>query len=406
MPKKDFTSKPIRAPKRQVVAAEDASAEEKLDDFYNESTPKIEKPQKNRVMWGMVILISILFGFGSAMLYSYLFNNDSVVVNGNEKIIYEKQEDVTVTAEERLHEISKDLNPVLVNFYDNSSDVSGPFYQDIYSFGSGFILTSDGWIVTTQKVIENIGDKDYVILTSDFKVYEVETILEDPISQVVFVKIDAKNLSVAKMGSISKANSGQKVFGFISGYPEPKIASLHLADLTSSSLEDVVASTEKFSHFVSAREGFDPSLIGSPIVNMAGEILAIVSDERFAIASEYLDTAISDLSGSEIDRVNFGVHYINLAKYPRVDLSSGEMRNKGALLSGYNNLTAVVKGSPASNAGLLVGDIIVSVEDEIVNGRKTLAQIIQAYDPGDSLKITLIRDGKEKAVEIILGKLD
>ena len=416
MPKK-FTSKPIRSPKKLAsnelnsaneVADFSASsaADKKLEDFYENGGPEIQKPNTRPTIWGLVILISMLFGFGSALAYDFLFDN-TPQLNGNQKVIIEKQEDVTVTSEERLTEIADNINPVVVNFYNNSDKASGPFYQDIYSLGNGFILTSDGWIATTQSVMDKIGDKEYIILTEDYKVYKAEKVLTDPISPVVFVKIKAKDLPVAKLGERKYLQSGQKVYGFIANYPEPKIASLNLADLQTPALEDVVASSEEFSHFISAREGYNPSLAGAPMVNLSGEIVAIVNNTQTALPVSYLKTAINDLSKKEkIDRAYLGVHYINLSKYPKIDPATGGMRDKGALLSGFKNLLAVEKRSPASKAGLRVGDIILTIEDVAVNGQETLTQMIQEYNEGDKIKITYLRNGKERAIEVLLGKID
>ncbi len=409
---KKFTLKPIKtgiiktASQTELTSANEVS-QEKFDDFYKHNEGQvIEKPKVAPGIWGLVILVSILFGFGSALLYNFLFNNNAGV-NGNQNVVIDKKENVTVTSEEQLAAIAENINPVVVNFYNNSTDVSGLFYQDTYSLGSGFILTSNGWLVTTQSVVDKIAAKDLVVLTADYKVYKVEKTLTDPISAVVFIKIGAKDLPVAKMGEISSAHSGQKVYGFIANYPEAKIASLHLADLQATTMDDVVDSSEEFSHFMTAREGYDPSLAGAPMVNLAGEIMAIIADQKTAIPIQYLTTAIADLSKKDkIDRAYFGVHYINLAQYPKIDQGTGVMRDKGALLSGYKNLLAVAKGSPADKAGLQVGDIIIMVEDEPVNGRTTLTQMIQEYEPGQTLKLTILRQGKEKAVELLLGKLD
>jgi len=76
------------------------------------------------------------------------------------------------------------------------------------------------------------------------------------------------------------------------------------------------------------------------------------------------------------------------------------------LLSGWQNLTAVVKGSPADKAGLKVGDIITMVEDELVNGKKSLTQIIGDYNPGDKIGLTVLSNGREKVVETELGVMD
>jgi len=97
--------------------------------------------------------------------------------------------------------------------------------------------------------------------------------------------------------------------------------------------------------------------------------------------------------------------YIDLSKYPKVDVASGVMIDQGALLSGFQNMTAVEKSSPADVAGLKVGDIITYVEDEMVNGKKTLTQIIQDYDPGARLKLTVSRAGKDIPLEVELGKV-
>ena len=405
---KKFTTKSIKInTNKKVSSPENEQAEEKLEDFYeNTKKPLIEKPINNNGIWVLVILVSILFGFGSSFLYSFMFNPE-IEVNGNQKVIIEKQEDVTVTSEERLEELIEIINPIIVNFYDNSKAVSGPFYQDIYSLGNGFILTSDGWIMTTQEVMDKIGDKDYVILTADYKTYEVEKVLKDPISPVVFVKIKANDLTVAKLASIDTALSGQKVYGFIANYPEAKMASLHLADLQATTMEDVVASTEKLNHFISAREGYDLSLVGAPIINLSGEVLAIISNQQLAVPMDYLKTAISDLARKDkIDRARLGVNYINLAKYPKVNTETGIMRDEGALLSGFRDETAVEKGSPADDAGLRVGDIILMVEGELVNSRRTLTQMIQDYEAGETLKLTVLQNGKERAIEVELGKVE
>lgn len=404
---KKFTTKPIKLAAKQKRDRADSQAEEKLEDFYEDGNkPLIEKPKNNRGMWLLVVLLAILFGFGSAFVHDFLFDQ-KIEVNGNQRVIIEKQEDVTVTSEERLGELTQKINPIIVNFYDSSSEASGPFYQDIYSLGSGFILTSNGWIVTSRSVMDKIDDKKYVILTADYMSYEAERVLEDPISPAVFVKIKANDLPVARLASMEGVLSGQQVLGFIANYPKAKLASLHLADLKASNLEDVVASTEKLSHFVSAREGYDPSLIGAPIVNLAGEVLAVIDSQQLAIPMDYLKTAINDLDKKDkIDRAKLGVNYINLAKYPRIDMASGEMRDSGALLSGLRDRLAVEKGSPAAEAGLKVGDIILEVEGEMVNGRKTLTAIIQDYEPGSKLKLLIMSDNKEKRLEVELGKVE
>lgn len=142
------------------------------------------------------------------------------------------------------------------------------------------------------------------------------------------------------------------------------------------------------------------------MVNLSGEIMAIVLDTKYALPTEYLIPIMGGIIKNDIKRPELGVNYINLAKYPKVNPKTGEMRDHGALLSGYKNLLAVKRGSPADKAGLQVGDIILQVEDELVNGKKTLTQMIQEYSPGSELELLILRGEKERVVKVVLGKIE
>ncbi len=402
---KKFTSKPIRQQEKNKSSYEEYPDNAELDNFYMNNNQTIEKPKNNTGQFIIVALLALLFGFGGSMFYNSQFAKPADIDGSKGDVHIEKQENITVTNEERLAQVNQHINKILVNFYQKPNGTAGPFYQDKYSLGNGFILTSDGWIVTSESVIEKIGEKDYYILTSDYSIYEVQKTIEDPISSLVLVKIDANNLPVVKLANSKQLNSGQKVYGYIADYPYAKNASLHLADLASTELEDVVASTEIVSHFISAREGYNQSLFGSPIVNQAGEIVAVINNQSSAIRADLLESIVSGLKLGVINRVYFGVRYINLSLYPRVNQDFEKMRHRGALLSGYQDQLAVEKNSPADKAGLQVGDIITKVEDEIVNSKKTLTQIIQSYQPGDKLELTIIRAGQEKVVKVELREL-
>jgi S1-C subfamily serine protease len=123
------------------------------------------------------------------------------------------------------------------------------------------------------------------------------------------------------------------------------------------------------------------------------------------VPAEYLRTVLDDLlKKNKIERTSLGVNYINLGTHPKIDLQSGEMVSRGAILSGYKNMTAIVKGSQAEKAGLKLGDIIVAVEEDTIGAGESLSEIIQNYDSGQKIKLTIVRDGEEKVIEVVLGK--
>ena len=403
---KNFTVKPINLPNKgakEKMSSEKTNA--KLDKIYNQLPPEIIKPNSQGGKWLLIILVAMLFSLITMMAYNYFINSIKTPTE-QQKVVIEHQEEVTVTVDERLSQLEKNITPAIVNFYSQPDETSGPFYQDNYSYGSGFILTSDGWIVTSQSVLDKIGENKYLILTSDYKIYQAEKTLTDSISPIVFVKIKASNLPVAKLGDVNNLISGQKLYGFIASYPQIKLASLHLADLKKTILPDVVASTEQISHFISVREGYDNSLLGAPVVNLAGEIIAVVNDNKTATPINLLTTVIKNLKQGKIIRPKFGVHYIDLAKYPRLNLKTRKFLNQGALLSGFKNLTAVEKNSAADKAGLKIGDIITQIENEPLNGSKTLTQIIQEYEAGQTIKLVILRAGKEISMEVKLEEIE
>ena len=75
-------------------------------------------------------------------------------------------------------------------------------------------------------------------------------------------------------------------------------------------------------------------------------------------------------------------------------------------MSGYKNVTAVVKNSQAEKAGLKSGDIIISVEENTLGEKESLGEIIQNYLPGQKIKMTIVREDKEKGIEVTLGKTE
>ena len=106
-----FTAKPIRIDKN--IANKKEQAEEEIIDFYKETNdfPEIKKPINNKSVWLLVVLLSILFGFASSLVYDFFFIQKTGF-DGEQKIFIEKQEEVTVTSEERLKNLAAMINPV------------------------------------------------------------------------------------------------------------------------------------------------------------------------------------------------------------------------------------------------------------------------------------------------------
>ena len=399
-----FTKKSLKQTGSKSSAQNSPAKADELPKIYAGETDKLEQPKNHYGLVVLSCLLATILSLTAVFIYEGFFKKTAADDKNGQKIIIDKQENITVTAEERINDLGETASQAVVNFYKKPTDAGGYFYEESEAFGSGVILTSDGWLITTKGLLEKIGGEKYIVLTANLSAHEPKSVLQDPGSDLVFIKIEAKDLPVAKLGETNKLSSGQEVFGFIASCPKSKLASLHIAKIGTGASETIVESTEELSTAVFCREGYDASLFGAPVINLAGETVALVHNQSEAVPIDYAKPILENiLKKNEIERAYLGVGYISLSAHPKINLKTGELLGRGALLSGYKNKTAVAKGSPAEKAGFKSGDIILAVEDESV-GLKTLGEIIQTYKPGQKIKITAIRDEKERVLEAILGK--
>ncbi|HRY63535.1 MAG TPA: S1C family serine protease [Patescibacteria group bacterium] len=407
---KKFTQTTIGQGKEKAKSPEQLPAQKitELPKIYqDDSFAKLEKPRGGAGMVAVAVILAILTSLTAVFTYEGFFRETIATDEGGQKIIVDKQENITVTAEERLKDMSESASQSVVNFYRQPTNEGTNFYEASKSLGSGVVLTNDGWLMTSKGLMDKIGTEKYVILASNAKIYEAQSVVKDPGSDLVFIKIEASDLPVAKLGEARALTSGQTVYGFISNYPSAKLASLHAAEVTTGAGGSIVESTEKMSAALFCREGYEGSLLGAPIINLAGEVVALINSGSEAVPTAYLKPILDGLlKKNKIERALFGAHYINLAAHPKINAKDAELITKGAMISGDKNIAAIVKNSPADKAGLKTGDIIMAVEDERLGADKSLGEIIQTYSAGQKIKMTVMSGGEEKAVEVTLGKVE
>jgi serine protease Do len=176
--------------------------------------------------------------------------------------------------------------------------------------------------------------------------------------------------------------------------------------------KDLIKSSEKFSKFILLKDVFKKA--GDPLFNLNGEIIGLItssnsgSDLKTALPVNYIKSAFTDiLKYKKIERSFLGVNYIDLASVLGLKNEISQGLERGALL--YENkdlkIKAVTPESPAASAGLKSGDIILKVDDEELSSRRDLTSIIQEYQAGDSIDLSVLRDGKEQTIKIKLEEL-
>jgi serine protease Do len=273
--------------------------------------------------------------------------------------------------------------------------------------GTGFIVSSDGVIVTNKHVIPENASK-VSVTTSDGKTYDnVEVLARDPRSgyDIAFLKIkNVSNLKPAKIGDSSKMVTGDAVIaiGYALGEFENTVTSGIISGLGRPvTAGDGDGTAESLTNLFQTDAAINSGNSGGPLLNMNGEVIgintAIASNAQnigFSIPTNDVKAQITSiLEKGKLQIPYLGVRYVMLTPQikARYDLATDE----GAWLKAANDKQAVINGSPADKAGLKEGDIIVKVNGQKIDQDNPLASVLGKYKIGETIEITYNRDGKE-----------
>jgi serine protease Do len=267
-----------------------------------------------------------------------------------------------------------------------------------HSLGSGVIVDSKGYIVTNRHVVEK-ADRVRVKLQDDPPgvLHDARVIGTDQETDLAVVKIETdKPLPVAKLGNSDGMEVGDWVLAVGSPFGLQETVT---AGIVSAKGRNIVPNRQ-FQSFIQTDAAINPGNSGGPLVNMAGEVIgintAILTDTNayagvgFALPSNTVVQVYNQLIGPEhrVSRGSIGVEFA-AQENPAIARVYGS-GNGGVTISN------VVAGSPAEQAGLKVGDTIVSVDGKSIKNGDDLVLDIASRKPGAKVNLGLVRNGKKQ----------
>ena len=293
---------------------------------------------------------------------------------------------------------------------DNSG--SGTQKQEIGG-GSGFIISSDGLIVTNKHVVSDT-TADYTVLMNDGETkYPAKVLAVDPSNDIALIKIDAKNLPTVTLGDSSGLEVGQSVITIGNALGEFKntagegiISGLERSITASGS----GSGSEQLIDLIQTDAIVNPGNSGGPLINLNGEVVGInvamaqgAQNIGFSIPINDAKKAIDDVKTTgRIISPFIGVRYVLI----NADIKSKNNLSVdyGALVARGNTIgdLAVIPGSPADKAGIVENDIILEVDGVKIDENNPLANVVSKHSVGDTLSFKIISKGKEKTVKITL----
>lgn len=357
-----------------------------------------------------IIIFAVIFGLGAGVVgqllaTAYFLPQEIFVANGG--LI---KQPLNQTAEnEKIFEAAESTLPTVLKIFPKKISSHNPENQ-IYLPGEqialGASLTSDGWLVSFgQKLID--AKNNFIVIVGDQKIFEPKKIILDEATGAVFIKIDADNLSVAKLGSEKNISLGEKVLSLKNKQSFRVLETIDSSYSPADLPKDLFKSSERFSKFFLFDQNILENEIGAPLINLSGEIMGIISQTSPAAAvpiNFWRDAFFQILKTEKTGRPYLGVHYLDLTNSPGINEAWSQERTAGALVwsEKKSKIFGVAKPSPAATGGLRDGDIIIKINDENLNQKTGLAEIISQYSPAEKIQITILRNGQEKIVEATL----
>ena len=345
-----------------------------------------------------VILVSVI---SSLATYFLVTRGNALMISGANNTTYSVE-----NVENPVVAVAKIAGPsvvgVSVKYYEQSM-FTGQLAEG-ESQGSGIIYSEDGYIITNYHVIEDAINSSSAIVKitlSNEEEYEAEIVGSDEVTDLALLKIDAKGLTAATFGKSSELEVGELAVAIGNPLGQEFAGSVTVGYV--SALNRSITTDGRTYHVIQTDAAINPGNSGGALVNSKGEVIGIntvkISDETvegigFAIPSEDALKIIEELKISgKIIRTYIGIYGLDLDE-------TTSKRNR--LVEGIY-VYQLYSDSPAAQAGIQKGDIIVEFDGQTVKTTQEINDIKNQKQIGDKVKIKVYRAGEYKEGEITLG---
>ena len=271
------------------------------------------------------------------------------------------------------------------------------------ALGSGFLISSDGQILTNRHVID--GAEEVIVHLSDRRELTAKVIGSDPLSDVALLKVQASGLPFLKLGQAKVLKPGQWVIAIGSPFGLDHSVS---AGIVSAVGRRSLDPSQQYVPFIQTDVAINRGNSGGPLLNLRGEVVGINSQIfsstggfegiSFAIPIETAMSAVQQLQATgKVSRGQLGVH---IQEVDRAMLKGlGLDRIGGALVNG------VEPGSAAAKAGIRAGDVIVAFNGSEIASASDLPPLIGSAAPASHASLRIVRDGKTIELPVVLDRL-
>ena len=361
----------------------------------NIDTTILRRPGQLKFLW--VLLYALLLLSVTSVSHAFQFPDFEKLVKEHGEAVVK----VTVTgrrSQSTLPDQMPELPPQFRYFFDNIPQQQQP----TSGFGSGFIISEDGYIVTNAHVVDSADEVR--IELSDRTEYVATIVGSDERSDIAVLKIAANDLATVTLGDSDTVNVGQWVLAIGSPFGFEYTATQGIVSAVSRSLPD-----ENYVPFIQTDAAVNPGNSGGPLFDTEGRVIGVNAQIfsrsggymglSFAIPINVAMSVVEQLkSNGYVSRGWLGVYIQNVDQ--ALAESFGLDRPKGALV------TRVTENSPAERAGLALGDVILSFNGTPISRSSELPPLVGLVRVGEEAEIEVQRRNESITLSVTIAELD
>jgi serine protease Do len=302
----------------------------------------------------------------------------------------------------RYQEQIEEIPEALRRFFDFRG--GPPVPRERAGMGSGFIFSSDGYVVTNNHVVENA--RQVVVRLPDRQEFDAEVVGTDPRSDLAVLKVDATGLPFLQLADEGAVKVGQWVLAIGSPFSLDFSVTAGIVSALGRSLPTETG--DNYVPFIQTDVAINPGNSGGPLFNLDGEVIGVNSQIftrsggsiglSFAIPVSVVRNVTTQIrEKGVVERGWLGVSIQDVDR--NLADSFGLDRPRGALVA------QVGRDSPAERAGLQPGDVITVFDDEAIETSADLPHVVGLIAPGTRVDALIVRDGEEQAIDVEVGGL-
>lgn len=292
-------------------------------------------------------------------------------------------------------------NPIMEFFY--GQEYNRP--REVRGFGSGVIISSDGYIITNNHVIEGADEVDVTL--NDNRTFEASIIGRDPSTDIAVLKVDSEDLPYVRYGDSDRLKLGQWVVAIGNPFNLTSTVTAGIVSAKGRSL-GLLNDRYRIESFIQTDAALNQGNSGGALVNTSGELVGITTaiispsgayaGNSFAIPVNIVKKVVEDLREyGEVQRAIMGVNIADLTS------ELAEQENIKELKGVY--ITDVVPGGAAEEAGIKPGDVIVEFEGKHTDTAAELQEQVSKKRPGDKVTVEVVRNNKHRNYNMVLRNL-